>query len=49
MNKDNRTDRHKEQALQEYREAIREARNALDEMEKEIEEELGSDSPDEGE
>ena len=32
----------REQTLQEYKTAIKEAREALDEMEKEIEEELGS-------
>ena len=36
----------KEQTLEEYRTAIQAARNALDEMEKEIEEELGTESPD---
>lgn len=36
----------KDRTLEEYREAIREARRALDEMEKEIEEELGPDHPD---
>ena len=39
--KEQRSDRDKEQTLQEYRDAIRIARNALDEMEKEIEDELG--------
>ena len=32
----------REQTLQEYKTAIQEAREALDEMEKEIEEEMGS-------
>ena len=39
----------REQTLREYREAILAARDALDEMEKEIEEELGQESPDEPE
>lgn len=33
----------KEQTLQEYRKVIREAKEALDEMEKEIEQELTTD------
>ena len=36
----------KEQTLEEYRTAIQAARDALDEMEKEIEEELRSENPD---
>ena len=36
----------KEQTLEEYRTAIQAARDALDEMEKEIEKELGAKSPD---
>ena len=39
------SDRDRENMLEEYRDAIREARNALDVMEKEIEEELGPESP----
>jgi hypothetical protein len=39
----------REQTLREYREAILAARDALDEMEKEIEKELGPESPDEPE
>ena len=35
-----------EKTLREYREAIQAARNALDEMEKEIEEEYGPENPD---
>ena len=38
--------REKAQILQEYREAISTARITLDRMEKEIEEELGPDNPD---
>ncbi len=47
MDKDNRTGQNKEQTLQEYREAIQAARNALDQMEKEIEDELGPGDSDE--
>ncbi len=49
MQKNNRTEQEKEQALQEYREAIHKARNALDEMEKEIEKELGPENPEKSE
>ena len=40
------TDPTQAQIRQEYRDAIQAARNALDELEKEIEEELGTESPD---
>ena len=45
MNREQK-DRDQTQTLQEYRDAIRAARTALDELEREVEEELGPDGPD---
>lgn len=39
--KEHQTETDRAQVLQEYRDVIRDVRNALDEMEKEIEEKLG--------